>query len=524
MGTAGAARDDRRERRDGRERRRRRGERSRSDKSSHSHQRRRIELESRIFLTPVVKVLLFGLLLSLLDVLYSIKQLEDLDNRSQKSTWIVVGVSRERAHQSPSQPQSQPLRQSLKQSPSDHRGKDEVEESDKDEERGDEDEDSDEDESDEDEDESDEDDDENKDKDNNHDNDYDYDKDQVKKLLAEREPIIQLITSAGISFDPVEDIDLIKELPKWSDVVEMYGPKPVIYGLDEGNCERFQAQTDKGDHFIATAGTFNSGTNLMSEYLVKNCVMPERMKKHGPRSRGIRWQVPWGKHSPAGNKEYREKHKTSKDKDVDAEEVMPMVTIRDPLVWLKSMCRHKYTASWTGFTNPDHCPDFARRELKVRVKYADFVREYESLIYLWNNYYQDYKNIDIPFLLVRFEDLVFHPEETTRQVCECAGGEMYQKQFKYVVDSAKKGLTAHGKVTERTGYVDAMVRYGTLAKRYEKWDFGEDLDYVKKHVDPTIMKMMGYAAIDPSRAKDNSIESDDVAGEGETGDQPADDD
>jgi len=291
MGTAGAARDDRRERRDGRERRRRRGERSRSDKSSHSHQRRRIELESRIFLTPVVKVLLFGLLLSLLDVLYSIKQLEDLDNRSQKSTWIVVGVSRERAHQSPSQPQSQPLRQSLKQSPSDHRGKDEVEESDKDEERGDEDEDSDEDESDEDEDESDEDDDENKDKDNNHDNDYDYDKDQVKKLLAEREPIIQLITSAGISFDPVEDIDLIKELPKWSDVVEMYGPKPVIYGLDEGNCERFQAQTDKGDHFIATAGTFNSGTNLMSEYLVKNCVMPERMKKHGPRSRGIRWQV-----------------------------------------------------------------------------------------------------------------------------------------------------------------------------------------------------------------------------------------
>jgi hypothetical protein len=63
----------------------------------------------------------------------------------------------------------------------------------------------------------------------------------------------------------------------------------------------------------------------------------------------------------------------------------------------------------------------------------------------WNDYYQQYFEIDIPAIIVRFEDLVFHAKETTRQVCECAGGQMMGKKFYYIVDSAKKGVGAHGK-------------------------------------------------------------------------------
>ena len=207
-------------------------------------------------------------------------------------------------------------------------------------------------------------------------------------------------------------------------------------------------------------------------------------------------KVPWGKHSPAGDKEFREKHKTLKDKDVDALEIMPMVTIRDPLVWLKSMCRHKYTAHWLGF-QAKVCPNFFLDDLEIKVKYDGFFRTYESLIHLWNDYYNDYKNIDIPFLLVRFEDLVFHAEETTRRVCECGGGVIYAKQFRYIVDSAKHGTAAHGKMSDRTGYVDALIRYGTLAKRYKGWDSAENLKYVKDNIDPKLMEMMQYAPIDP---------------------------
>jgi hypothetical protein len=76
-----------------------------------------------------------------------------------------------------------------------------------------------------------------------------------------------------------------------------------------------------------------------------------------------------------------------KDKNVDADEIMPMVTIRDPLFWLKSMCRHHYTAMWIGREHLDHCPNFLDKDLTTRVKYDGFVRRYDSLLDLWSKYF-----------------------------------------------------------------------------------------------------------------------------------------
>lgn len=271
----------------------------------------------------------------------------------------------------------------------------------------------------------------------------------ITALLKAKGPILDLIREADISFDPVEDADLLEELPDWDDVVRMYGDKPVLYGINEGNCERFRQHSDPGDHLLGVAGTFNSGTNLMAELLIHNCMMPERMKKHGHKQVGIRWQVPWGKHTPPGDEKYRNEHKSKKDKDVDAAEIMPAVTIRDPLIWLKSMCKHQYTARWYR-PHPEHCPDFSATPTTTSIKYADFNRKHNSILHHWNDYYQEYLHVDFPFLLVRFEDLVFFPKETTTAVCECAGGRMFHKdKFSYIVESAKKGKGAHGKVRLR---------------------------------------------------------------------------
>jgi hypothetical protein len=109
--------------------------------------------------------------------------------------------------------------------------------------------------------------------------------------LADKKQILDLLSRAGINVDPEEDRDLLQELPTWSEVVDLYGPKPVVYGLEE--CDRFQHRSDPADHFVATAGTFNSGTNLMSELLIANCHMQARMDKYGAQNRGVRWQVPW---------------------------------------------------------------------------------------------------------------------------------------------------------------------------------------------------------------------------------------
>jgi hypothetical protein len=110
-------------------------------------------------------------------------------------------------------------------------------------------------------------------------------------LLADKGRIMDLLTAAGVKVDPEGDKDLIRDLPTWSEVVNLYGPEPVIYGLEE--CDRFQHMSDPADHFVSTAGTFNTGTNLMAELLIANCHMQERMDKYGAVNRGVRWQVPW---------------------------------------------------------------------------------------------------------------------------------------------------------------------------------------------------------------------------------------
>lgn len=74
-------------------------------------------------------------------------------------------------------------------------------------------------------------------------------------------------------------------------------------------------------------------------------------------------------------------------------------------------------------------------------------------------------------------------------------------KFNYVVDSAKKGENAHGK--ERTGYVDAIVKYGTETRRYRDYQkYPSDLQYIRDNANSEIMQLMGYPAADPNKVTD----------------------
>ncbi len=68
------------------------------------------------------------------------------------------------------------------------------------------------------------------------------------------DPILNLIRRAGI--DPEKLDDESKEaLPSWEDIVNLYGPKPIVHGIDQ--CNRFQEKTNKLG-FVGTAGEFDS--------------------------------------------------------------------------------------------------------------------------------------------------------------------------------------------------------------------------------------------------------------------------
>ena len=322
----------------------------------------------------------------------------------------------------------------------------------------------------------------------------------------------------------------------------LYGPEPVVYGLD--TCASFRDSSDPADHFIGVAGTFNSGTNLLSELFIHNCHMPARMTKYGSINEGIRWQVrtsllpfhitntlenliviqtslffnsaslAWGKHTPVYDEEFRQRHKVSSGDDIPANNVFPVIAIRDPAVWAASMCRNEYAMEWTHTNTKEvtdekqqHCPNFVpnlidynqdeslynNSTVPVTIRYAKFNRMHDSMIDHWNEFYMEYfQQSRFPRVMVRFEDLVFHPKQVIQTVCECAGGTLkHEKEFQYIVSSAK---ITEGHGNDKTGYVDAIIRYGST--RFPRWHNGgmtdSDRRYAMVHLDQEMMNVFQY--------------------------------
>ena len=52
----------------------------------------------------------------------------------------------------------------------------------------------------------------------------------------------------------------------------------------------------------------------------------------------------------------------------------------------------------------------------------------------------------------------------------------------------------------RTGYIDALVKYGSEKQRYKGYQISSDLEYVRDHIDPILMASMGYKMPDTTKA------------------------
>ena len=207
-------------------------------------------------------------------------------------------------------------------------------------------------------------------------------------------------------------------------------------------------------------------------------------------------QVPWGKHTAA---KYRLAHATDKAAKINKEWVLPVVTIRNPYSWFKSMCNNPYTARW-DHGKRQNCPMLQNDDggpNPCTVRFADNrTDKHDSIAHLWNDWYNEYvRDADFPFLVVRMEDLVFYAKETTTAICECAGGKIRTDQsFSYVVQSAKADSKGHD---ISTGIFEAWTKY---SKPYEPQAGFTDVDYAlaKEYLDPNLMELFGYRHPPPS--------------------------
>lgn len=313
-------------------------------------------------------------------------------------------------------------------------------------------------------------------------------------------------------------------VPTWGEILSNLYPKshditeagPIIHGLE--TCQAFQAATASNptQRRIAPAGIFNTGTNYLSVLLEYNCQNPHRVAKFNnnpKRGHGNEWEVLWGKHTPA---HHRGKYYKNTKHNYDVHEVLPVVLIRNPFGWMKSMCRNSYSASWAGKGDVSSCPQLKKNGdwNEVDVKFGPGSTHHKSLAHMWNDWYGEYFynnytmnstmedriNLTAPFprLMIRFEDIIFFPYEVTQQICNCAGGvlghrpddtDVANSTFHYVVRSAKTG-GGHGPASQRNGLIDSWVRYGKSDPRNEYDD--ESAGIAEEALDKLIVKAFGY--------------------------------
>jgi hypothetical protein len=265
-------------------------------------------------------------------------------------------------------------------------------------------------------------------------------------------------------------------IPLWSDIERLYGTKfPNILGLE--HCSHYRNTVPKSQQWIAPAGLFHTGTNLLASLMTSSCRVGSSNSSSVSSSSFFRGQVPYGKHNPlqaAIQADYRVVSTTTTTITTTnlSHVVLPVVMVRHPLDWMQSMCRQKYALSWhpnddnkknnnhnttnttntnttTNITNHHHpCP----YDTPVSVSFFQ-TKRYRHILdmwYSWNLEYFQYgqNNNDNndnnnnhpshPRLMVRLEDLVYAPRETLQQLCDCVVGDddsnnnstfHYQPQF-----------------------------------------------------------------------------------------------
>lgn len=336
-------------------------------------------------------------------------------------------------------------------------------------------------------------------------------------------PILKILRQGGYDTSISNKAIDRSLLPKWSNILKAYGP-PKIYGLQ--TCQQFQDTVKKSERNIAPAGLFNTGTNLMQHLLKDNCEW-ETPRRYG----GNRWQVPWGKHTPASSRTNHTSYYTGERKPLGLppyQTTLAVVSIRDPYSWMQSMCRVSYAAQF------DHdkslCPNIKPypEDIEAHPRFAKmkFVpvwvnydgnkhskTRYESIVHLYNEWYLkyvDFENDDdgkndghvkmrepsFPFLLVRMEDLVFHGQTVVPQLCKCAGATYHGGDLRHhaSVANTNRGVDVSDGI--QNGLLRSIIKYGNFTNRRTGYPTFQ-LEAAKNLLDPRLMRLMSYPYEEP---------------------------
>lgn len=269
--------------------------------------------------------------------------------------------------------------------------------------------------------------------------------------------------------------------------------KAEIYG-SELQCSSKDKCDGKQKEFTIISGLYNTGTNVAYKLISQNCQTK------------LKFQPGWGKHempTPEKIEWWNEHPMENSPKGIYSTSIL-LVVIKDPLTWMKSMCKANYDFRYKNRTwFFDSCPTgladnsefdwlpLNRGKVMNRNKTSNGI--FKSPIHLWNEWYSSLINhVDgtkYPYLVVRFEDLLFRAESVIPQFCNCLGYCQYKKgRDDNHINIADEASKPHGHPRNRTmsfwSYSNPQYRYQGYTK--------EDLQFMIDAVNMTLLEKFGY--------------------------------
>lgn len=292
--------------------------------------------------------------------------------------------------------------------------------------------------------------------------------------IVDSPPVREEITASSHSSIVTDNVGLLPS---------MYGRvSPVIMGLEMCSAFRDSLHKDGNRIILAPAGLFNTGTNLLESLLRMNGVFEQGKTD-------MIWQVPWGKHNPV---QWRGRHFAPSLVGTNVSQVLPVMVVKDPTTWMKSMCRHRYAAS---FPIKPGCPSPVDIGVGVTVAWQpDRHYKYKSLIHLWSEWNQAYVDLapNTPRLIVRYEDLLFNAENTIKTICDCAGVKTRPHFFQ-----KEKGKSGLGHGDGGNDRAKALETYSTKSYRFDGYTT-EDFEYIHKNMNVKLARDNVYNEIPTS--------------------------
>ena len=315
---------------------------------------------------------------------------------------------------------------------------------------------------------------------------------QQKRLIKDRLETLKRLTRLRIpnltEQTIIQDISLMDDILPWSDVVARYGRSHKIIGLD--TCEAYRKNVPLEQRVIGPAGLFHTGTNWIADLLEATC----HMSTSGiSKKENIVWQVPWGKHNPIEAR-LIDQYVISKPRyqAMNTTAVFPIVMVRHPVSWMLRMCSQPYAASWDRTTCPSLITGNQTKKMNIQgdilgeenVQYNPvrvrlyLTKNYNSLLHFWKDWNNGYyirdsttrnvtkkattiSNGPIPRLMVRLEDLVYHPEQVLKEICNCVGGKFVPIPF--MLAQRRGGDSIYSQTSNKHFIVNAWKHHAAVA-------------------------------------------------------------